>query len=55
VGGAEFARALEKETKRLPALQKCGPKKMAHREDHQNFAVCRSVSLILLKEQMKTQ
>jgi hypothetical protein len=35
LGGAEFVRALERETKRLLALQKRGPKKMAHREDRQ--------------------
>jgi putative transposase len=35
LGGAEFVRALEKETKRLLALQKRGPKKKASREEHQ--------------------
>jgi len=36
LGGAEFVRALERETKRLLALQKRGPKKRAHREEHQD-------------------
>ena len=35
LGDAEFVRALERETKRLLALQKRGPKKRAHREQRQ--------------------
>jgi putative transposase len=35
LGGAEFIRALERETKRLLALQKRGPKKKAHGEERQ--------------------
>jgi putative transposase len=35
LGGAEFVRALEGETKRLLALQKRGPKKKAHGEERQ--------------------
>jgi len=36
LGGAEFVRALERETKRLLALQKRGPKKNAPREERQD-------------------
>ena len=36
LGDAEFVRALERETKRLLALQKRGPKKRAHKEEHQD-------------------
>jgi hypothetical protein len=36
LGGAEFVRALERETKRLLALQKRGPKKKAHEEERQS-------------------
>jgi len=32
----EFVRALERETKRLLALKKHGPKKRAHREERQD-------------------
>jgi hypothetical protein len=35
LGGAEFIRALERETKRLLALQKRGPTKKAHAEERQ--------------------
>jgi hypothetical protein len=35
LGGSEFVRALERETKRLLALQKRGPKEKAHREERQ--------------------
>jgi hypothetical protein len=35
LGGAEFVRTLESETKRLLALQKRGPKKRAHGEERQ--------------------
>jgi putative transposase len=35
LGGAEFVRALEMETKRLLALQKRGPKKRVHGEERQ--------------------
>jgi hypothetical protein len=37
LGGAEFVRALERETKRLLALQKRGPKKKAHGEERQGI------------------
>jgi hypothetical protein len=36
LGGAEFVVALERETKRLLALQKRGPKKKAHGQDRQD-------------------
>jgi hypothetical protein len=35
LGGAEFVRALERETKRILALQKRGPKKKTHGEQRQ--------------------
>ena len=36
LGGAEFVRALERESKRLLALQERGPKKRVHREERQD-------------------